>query len=404
MVFAFSTLIHVLANGWLRDREGPDTYIEATHLALSLATGEGFQNPFALEETGPTAHVAPGYPFLYAGVLRVFGTGPIAAWAVRLLTIGANALMWSLMVVFARVWKLPDRVGLIAAGVGGALPIPGSCFKWESVLAGLVLVGCACFAARCLSNPRSSRPWIESGLLWGVGFLITPVFLSTWLGWLLLTVYFVKKPRGPIAFLAILPLAVIAPWIARNDQVFHTFVLIRDNLGIELASSNSDCATAWAKRNARSGCLALTHPSVNPDLLHRLRQAGEISFNAEQMKRALAWIETNPARFAELSAQRLLWFWLPPADREEGTFAALNALLVGALTLLSLPGLWMLCRKHPRCGLFCASVLLLYPLVYYFLQLDLRYRYPILWITVLGVAWGISDLIERRSHNTNAIF
>jgi hypothetical protein len=396
-VFVFSVLVHTVANQWwLNNNDGPDTYIESTHVALSLARGEGFRNPFLIQETGLTAHVAPAYPYLYAAVLRVFGTGVEGAWAVRLLTIGASALLWSLMPVFARVWGLPDRVGLISTAIGVMLPIPGSCFKWEAIFAALLLVCCACLAGVYLRHPDSTLAWPVAGLIWGVGFLLTPVLLSIWFGWLALTWFFAgRRAKWRIAFLILVPGAVITPWIVRNYEVFHSFILIRDNLGIELASSNADCVTAWAKRNARTGCLALTHPSINRELAQRFAQEGEIAFNKQQMKRGLTWIRENFARFSVLCAQRVRYFWFPPLDAEEGRFAVLNALIIGALTLLSLPGLVMLCSRNTVCGSFLVTGLMAYPAVYYFLQLDVRYRYPILWMTVIGVAWLISSLMER---------
>src|SRR5215510_9042505 len=45
---------------------------ETGSIAYSVATGQGFSSPFH-GNTGPTAWVAPLYPYLVAGVFKVFG-------------------------------------------------------------------------------------------------------------------------------------------------------------------------------------------------------------------------------------------------------------------------------------------------------------------------------------------
>src|SRR6266700_8118469 len=45
---------------------------EMGRIAASIASGHGFSNPFG-PQTGPTAWEPPLYPYLVAGVFRVFG-------------------------------------------------------------------------------------------------------------------------------------------------------------------------------------------------------------------------------------------------------------------------------------------------------------------------------------------
>ena len=45
---------------------------ESGNIAASLASGHGFSSPFRIE-TGPTAWMPPAYPWLLAGIFRVFG-------------------------------------------------------------------------------------------------------------------------------------------------------------------------------------------------------------------------------------------------------------------------------------------------------------------------------------------
>ena len=45
---------------------------ESGNIAASLASGHGFSSPFRID-TGPTAWMPPAYPWLLAGIFRVFG-------------------------------------------------------------------------------------------------------------------------------------------------------------------------------------------------------------------------------------------------------------------------------------------------------------------------------------------
>src|SRR5216684_1072972 len=53
---------------------------EVEHVAMSLARDGSFGSPYRIP-TGPTAHVAPIYPFVLSFAYRLFGTGIEAEWA-----------------------------------------------------------------------------------------------------------------------------------------------------------------------------------------------------------------------------------------------------------------------------------------------------------------------------------
>src|ERR1700722_20339380 len=75
IVFAVSFLLFAISpEGRLEDLSVPFGG-ESVRVARSLATHGTFADPFAVLKTGETAHVAPVYPVLYAGVLRFLGDG-----------------------------------------------------------------------------------------------------------------------------------------------------------------------------------------------------------------------------------------------------------------------------------------------------------------------------------------
>src|SRR5580700_7981962 len=65
---------------------------EITRVALTLVKQGDFAHPFFALPTGPTAHTAPGYVFLYALAAKLFGTGAMGARALLALNLGFLAL------------------------------------------------------------------------------------------------------------------------------------------------------------------------------------------------------------------------------------------------------------------------------------------------------------------------
>ena len=103
-------------------------------------------------------------------------------------------------------------------------------------------------------------------------------------------------------------------------------------------------------------------------------------------------MRSNTSRIVRLTFARFREFWFPP--KEPGTYY--QGLAVWWMTLLSIPGLVLLFRyREPALG-FILSVLVLYPLVYYLVVTDLRYRYPVLWLSLLPVGYLTSELFGSR--------
>ena len=104
---------------------------------------------------------------------------------------------------------------------------------------------------------------------------------------------------------------VCLPWFIRNYEQFHSVFFVRDNLGLELYTSNNSCATPTMLGNYLSGCHFQTHPNVNAAVAAEVLEKGEIRFNQERMHEAFAWISENPRAFASLTARRFMRFWFP---------------------------------------------------------------------------------------------
>jgi hypothetical protein len=72
-----------------------------------------------------------------------------------------------------------------------------------------------------------------------------------------------------------------------------------------------------------------------------------------------------------------------------------KAVAIWILTILSVPGLIGMVRRRVPATLYVLTVLLLYPLMYYVVVSDVRYRYPVLWLSSLPAGYCLQALLDR---------
>ena len=99
--------------GWLHSTEPADFGVESTRTAASILNHGTFSDPFPIP-TGPTAHAAPAYSAIYAGVVALFGPGRASWWAIRVLTLAAYAFQLVLLPVLAVELTIGRSAGYIA--------------------------------------------------------------------------------------------------------------------------------------------------------------------------------------------------------------------------------------------------------------------------------------------------
>jgi len=359
--------------------------------------------------TGPTAHEAPLFPALLAGLYGIFGdrgTGVLAVEVLQALVLTVQTMMMPLLAISLGIGF---DVGCIAA----FLLILGSGQEpyWEQNYVGLLLVVASLLAFRLLQALETpfqknntanqgrgiwhsrSLMWPASalGVMWGTILLTSPSPGLVWLSWVVLIGWKARRSAQQVWVpIALIPLVMLVPWTWRNYRVFHGPVLIRSNLGIELDVSNNPCASYAMRENMISGCSHSRHPFQNPEEAEKVVQLGESKYNRAKLKHALSWIVANPRHFVHLTLQRFVYFWFP-TDSGGSFYDALfgfnedkgpiQSWVVYPATLLSIPGLVLLWRRTRSAALVCGSILFFYPLVYYVVQFDYRYRLPILWVT-----------------------
>jgi 4-amino-4-deoxy-L-arabinose transferase-like glycosyltransferase len=350
---------------------------EMGRIARSLATGHGYANPTDLE-TGPTAWEAPLYPFLLAGVFKIFGVyTQVSAWVILAL----NSLFSALTCL--TVYRLGDRLygsqpARWAAWTWALFPYAiywPVRIVWETSLSALLLSLAILLALRLEDRPRR-RDWLLLGLLWGVIALANPTLLSflpfslAWLWWRL------RGRSSPVPANIALALAlcclVVAPWLVRNYRAFGQFVFIRDNFGLEVhMANNPESGGLWTRS---------LHPGNDPQAMEKFAAMGELPYMKAEQQAAFAFIRTHPGEFLGFFAQRLFYFWAGNPQMtllRSWTMAPARHVAFLISTLAAFAGLWLSFRNPVRGTFLLASALLVYPIPYYIAFPAPRYRHAI---------------------------
>ena len=363
--------------------------VETVAIAESIVRHGRFADPFAANgPSGPTAHLAPLLPLFFAACYLLLGKA--VAFALILCAAVVAGVHAALLPRFSQQALASARPGMIAAVCVIALPLLPLEPMWENMYSAAALLA-FCLAFRHLNGIAGG---IRCGLAAGLLILLNPalvVVIACWLG-------FVLCRRGsflPIAATVLTALLAILPWEIRNYVQLGGFTFVRDNFGLELYAANNDCAQPSLLENLHNGCYEQKHPMFSAAELQRLRAAGELNYNLGCARRALQWIRTHQRRFWQLVKDRVVYFWFPPGKW-----------LTGIITGLSCIGLALALQRQPRLAAFAVSVFALYPLPYYVVQSSERFRYPIMWMTLILAGYAVTCLIrnvEKATGSSNRV-
>ena len=373
---------------------------ELEQVARSLALLGSFGNPY-LHPIGPTAHVAPGIPLLLGMVYAIFGIGWQGELVERLLAALACSVQYALLPRVAVALGLRPLAGAVAGLLAALIPYKGfietTDSPWEQPYVALALVLLFLHTVKTWQDSGSvpsrdqlARPSGQGGVirgcLWGLATLISPMIGLVFAAVVLYEVFALSRRAGVVAMLIAFA-AIQGPWIERNWIQLHGLVLSRSNFGIEFRMSNAPESFALMEYNVANGLLDRYHPAHSEAEWERFRELGEVAYNRDEMRLAEQEIRRDPGHFLGLTRERAWRFWLAPSRRLKSTLATTF------VTLLGLAGLWMLPRGA---GVKLVWLILLsYPLVYYLVQVDRRYRYPVEWIFIPPAVHAVA-MIRRR--------
>jgi hypothetical protein len=352
---------------------------EAGKIADSIAQGRGFSSPL-FADTGPTAWMTPVYPYLVAGVFKVFGVYTKTS-AIVLLSMNAlmSALVCVLVFLIARI-TFGERIAKWS-GWGWAFCPYAIYFPveriWETWLATLLL--CLLFLIMLnLENENRFSRWALFGLLWGFAALTSPAMLSV-LPFLAVWVIY-RRHRGGQRWFAvnvvatIAFIAVITPWFVRNYEVFHRVVPFRDNMGIVLRLGTKGSTDYWGPYELG--------PWHNEQEWNEFKQLGELAYFDKKKQQAYEFIRANPGWYVWASVRRAFYLWTGYWSFDRGYLKQEpldppNIFFCTALTVLALIGLWKAMRADLSSAMPYALVLFSFPLIYYITSPEVYYRRPI---------------------------
>ncbi len=372
---------------------------EAGNIAFSLAQGHGFSNLFR-RDTGPTAWLAPIYPFFLSLIFRAYGAFTLRSFlaAAILNVLLSSAVTFPLFAIARRISS--QTIAIVTAWLWVLLPagivMP---FEWIwdtslSVLLATTLV----WLTLLISESSTSKLWLAYALLWPFALLTNPS-LGIALPFLFLWAAFRAKEqtklswRIPLRTLALILLCCL-PWTIRNYSAFHRLIPIRSSFPFELWIGNNDIFD----EHAVGGIQRITRYEET----RKYANLGENAYLADKWLQAKSFIQQKPGLFLRLTGRKIIATWAG-TEHPFSDFRRTDSLLVRIvilcnllLTLGTMAGVLLLARTKNPFAYPVAIFPALYPFIYYITHTSLRYRHPIdpllLLLTVFAVAAGFSKL------------
>ena len=399
---------------------------EMWDLARSIAYRGTFADPFMVLATGPTAVNPPLYPLILAGFVKVLQKMSLAYYMAVLGCILVNAVTATLLPRVALVF-FGDAIPGIAASIlwlATMQTIPG----WDTNYTVLGLIVFCLVTAPVLRMERSAG-WraCVGGLVAGCLFLLNPsTMLVTfpWIGYLLWRTR--ARLRSAFIYCGIIVFMTslfVMGWGARNYVELGGFVT-RTNLGFTLYASNNNCAEPSLIKEELSGCYGASHPNENLREAQLLQRIGEIQYDHLRVADTRTWMKANPAKFLQLTGARFVEFWFPATEvipEGQGGFISIFgisgyaqrwvaqqnriAYCMWLVTALSLPGVVLMVRRREAVAVYILTVSVIYPLMYYIVVSDMRYRYPVLWLSLLPAGYLVREVwmaVRRGSKKSSA--
>ena len=366
---------------------------ETGRIARSIVSRQGFSNPL-FGNSGPTAWTTPVYPYLLAGVFKLFGTYSKSSAVVILSLNSLFSALTCLPVFFMARKSFGERAAVWASWTWAVFPYAiylSADWIWETALTTLLL-SLLFLTSLYLERSTGLAAWVGVGLLWGLTALTTPVVLSVLPflgGWVCYRLHRQKQPWGlPATAAGLALIAMVAPWFVRNYRTFHEFIPFRDSFGLMLHAGNNGDTSHWAPDWA--------NPSTSDTELEEFNRLGELAYMAHKQRQALALIRNHPGQFAWMTLRRIVYTWTGFWSFQRRYLATEpfdppNILLRTTLTVLALAGLLRASQLHSAVALPYALVLLIFPLFYYVTIPEMHYRHPIdpqiLVLAVYELSW-----------------
>ncbi|MGO9590788.1 MAG: glycosyltransferase family 39 protein [Candidatus Acidiferrales bacterium] len=369
-------------------------------VAKSIASGKGFSSPLPFFDTGPTAWLSPIFPYIVAGIFKIWGIYSAKSHvAIQILNCVCSALtIFPIYAIAKRSFGASVAVG--ASWLWVALPtawhIPVADL-WDTSLSALWFA-LLFWATLALRGERSTARWVGYGVLWAVGALINTSLISVlpfFLAWLAWEAHKERMPwLRPIAISVLVITLGVVPWVIRSYLVVGKAFPVRSTFGLMLWFGNNGRATAV---NSFS-----TSPFLDANEATEFQRLGEAAYMRAKQSEALHFMASHPARTASLVARRLVTEWFEVTDRASdrwlGAPLYIKVLFLcnAVWVLFGWLGLGTATYRRNAYAPFYWAVFLFYPSIFYLTSTLVRYRFPMdPMLTILSVFGAVGRF--RRS-------
>jgi 4-amino-4-deoxy-L-arabinose transferase-like glycosyltransferase len=355
-------------------------------LARSIALGQGFSSPTDLA-SGPSAWTAPLYPYILAGVFKVFGIYTAAAGLVILTFNSIFGALTCLTLFFVGRHMFGESVGRGAAWTWAVFPYAiywPTRVVWETSFTTFLLSLALLMTLRIADDNPVWRSWIYFGLLWGI-IILTNTAVVSMMPFCLLWIYYKRRESSVLAgavVSVVIAVLMVMPWTIRNYEIFGKFIFVRDNLPLELAEANNDRSEGLWTRNE--------HPANDAEAMQQFKQLGELRFMDEKKAEVHEFIREHPLTFVEYCVERAIYFWIaPPQATIVGGYDLMISRHVnfGIAAAFAFAGLWLAWRRRIPGVFLLTCFMLIYPLPYYLVNPFVRYKHPIEPVMVLLIVF-----------------
>jgi 4-amino-4-deoxy-L-arabinose transferase-like glycosyltransferase len=374
---------------------------EMGRIARSIALGQGFSSPTDLN-TGPSAWAPPVYPYILAGVFKLFGVYTnLSAWVI--LTFNSIFSALTCLTLYRIGERIYGKTAALATAWTWAL-FPYAIYwpvrvVWEMSLSAFLLSLALLLSLRMTDKPPRTQMWIGFGMLWGLLALTNTAVLSLFPVFLIYLLWRLPRTRRQVSGVVLCVLAagiVISPWLVRNYNVFGKFVFVRDNLPLEMHMANNDQSSGLWTRSE--------HPGNDPEAMRRFQELGEMRFMEEKNQQVHEFVRQHPGDFCRFTLERIVYFWIGPPQTDillGYDLSVARHLMFLLPAAFAFAGLWLTLQKRMPEGFLLACFLLIYPLPYYLVNPFARYKHaiePEMILLAVYLFWKASQVQISSAH------
>ena len=234
---------------------------------------------------------------------------------------------------------------------------------------------------------RFDRVFFLTCLLFGLAALIKPTLMVVppiLIASLTLAIRSFRLTLRVLVLASLAYAAVLAPWVARNYMLLHTFVPFTTGASENLYLGNNE-------KNTTAGINWMT--DVDPEVVARLRAIpDEVERQRAFGAAAIEYIRDHPMVFVQRAGQKFVRFWniVPNApEYQGGLYRIVSAMSFGGVLILSVISIFVWRRRL----LDFAPLLLLiayFTVVHMITIASLRYRLPLEPFLILIAAGTVS--------------